>query len=409
MAERKYSEDLLIKASEIKQQFHTNNKVCDWMECEELLSELGYDVVCDENFRCAVKAYEKKKGLLKTREEVKTKEIENAREKLLETKFELDTKVQEFRDERNYLSRVKRPLSRTDIMCNTIKEVTSPLPYQTPYTFIKPNKRKRKMVCLLSDGQVGEMVKLPDTAGFNEYNFDIYKKRLDNYFNTIMTDCEDLKIDNIQILELGDHVEGDGNIYKSQKYYLENHVIKQVFQVADTHAMFIKGLVDNGIKQINTMAICGNHGRTGKDNHELANFDILAFDRTQLLLKDYKNINYQYSNTFMEVVNILGYNFLISHGDGMNKSTLENSFYKYAYMYNQKGINLYSMCIGHFHVPKCGDDIMSTAGDIIINGNIVGSNPLSIKNLQADNRPSQIYFIVEEGVGITYKKKCLLD
>jgi hypothetical protein len=39
---------------------------------------------------------------------------------------------------------------------------------------------------------------------------------------------------------------------------------------------------------------------------------------------------------------------------------------------------------------------------------MVGSNSLSVKQLQADNKPSQVYFVVEEGVGITYRRKCVL-
>jgi prepilin-type N-terminal cleavage/methylation domain-containing protein len=120
------------------------------------------------------------------------------------------------------------------------------------------------------------------------------------------------------------------------------------------------------------------------------------------------NINFQYSNTFMEVINILGYYFLIIHGDGMNKQTIENAFYKYSYMYAARGIQLYGLLCGHFHVPEI-KDVITTAGSIIINGNIVGSNYLSVQKLQSDNKPSQTYIVVEEGKGITYTRKVVLD
>jgi transposase-like protein len=326
----------------------------------------------------------------------------------LAKKIELDTKIQQFRDERNYLNKVKRPVSRTDAMLEVIREVTSPLPTQTPYIFIKPSKNKRKAVILSSDAQVGEMVKYTDTAGFNKYNFDVFKKRQQQYLNEVVADCQELGIDDVFVAFLGDDVEGTGNIYKRQKFYLESHIVKQIFDVSESNAWFLDSLNQNGIKHIDTMAVCGNHGMTGYDNHEMANFEVLAFDRTKLLLRDNKNINYQYSNTFMEVANILGYDFLMVHGEGMNKNTLENSFYRYAYMYQQKGKSLYSLMCGHFHTPLTFD-IMTTAGDIIVNGNIVGTNPLGVKNLQADNKASQVYFVVEAGKGITYKRKVVLD
>lgn len=408
MSESKYTDELLQKASDLKQQYHKEQFKTDWSEVEEILQGQGFNIVCDENFRCAVKRYESKNGILKKREEVINESIDIKNKELIAQKIEIDFKKQQLRDELTYVNKNKRPLSRTEAMCEVLKEVTSPLPIQKQFNIITPSKNRKIMVVLLSDAQVGEMLKTNDTAGFNEYNFDVFKSRMQKYLNEIISDCKELGINEIQLCQVGDDVEGTGNIYKKQKFYLESHVVKQIFDVSDSNALFIKSLYDNGIYKINTMAVSGNHGNVGYDNHELANFDILAFDRTKLLLNDYKDINYQYSNSFMEVVNILGYNFLLLHGDGLSKSTLENSFYKYAYMYNQKGIKLHAMICGHFHVPITLD-IMSSAGEIIVNGNIVGSNSLSIKNLQSDNKASQVCFVVEENKGITYKRKIVLD
>jgi len=323
-------------------------------------------------------------------------------------KFEIDRQIQEFRDERNYLNKTKRALCRTENMLKVLKDTTPSLPVQSPYIFIKPSKNYRVIVPLCSDGQVGEMVKMEDTAGFNTYNFDIFKKRQQKYFNTIVEDCIELGIDEAFIPFLGDEVEGTGNIYKKQKFYLEDHVVKQIFNISESNAWFLQSLNESGIKKIKTMAVCGNHGIVGYDNHAQANFDALSFDRTKLLLKDNQNIEYQYSQTFMEVVDILGFNFLLIHGDGLNKNTIENAFYRYSYMYGVKGKPLYGLLVGHFHTPLTMD-VISTAGSIIVNGNFVGSNHLSTHQLQADNKPSQTYIVVEEGKGITYTKKVLLE
>ncbi len=320
---------------------------------------------------------------------------------------ELDSKIQEFRDERNYLNKNKRAVSRTDNMLKKLEEVTSTIPIQTPYTFIKASPRKRVIVPICSDGQVGEMVKTQDTAGFNTYDFKKFKQRQEHYFNEIVNICAELGINESFVPFLGDAVEGNGSIYKRQKFYLEDHVVNQIFQISESNAWFLQGLYESGITKIKTMAVPGNHGNDGYDNHAQANFDVLAYDRTKLLLRNNENIDYQFSNTFMEVVSILGYHFLLVHGDGMNKATLENSFYKYAYMYANKGIQLYGLMTGHFHTPL-NIDVMSTAGDIIVNGNVVGSNHLSVNKLQADNKPSQTVLVIEEGVGITYKRKIVL-
>jgi hypothetical protein len=407
MSDKKYSDELLKKASELKQSYHKDGNKTDWSEVEEILQQQGFDIECNESFRCAVKRWEDEYGILKKKEEYKTHEIESAKEKLIEQKFELDTKIQEFRDERNYLNKIKRPISRTENMTKVLEEITPTIPIQSPYIFIKPNKNKRVIIPLVSDGQVGELVKIEDTGGFNTYNFETFKRRQQYYFNEIINDAMELGIDEAYIPFLGDDVEGNGKIYKRQKFYLESHIVEQIFKVSESNAWFLQSLNEAGIKKINSMAVCGNHGNDDYDNHAQANFDVLAFDRTKLLLRDNKNIDYKYSQSYMEVVNILGYHFLIIHGDGMNKSTLENAFYRYSYMYASKGIQLYGLLCGHFHTPLTLD-VMSTAGDIIVNGNIVGSNHLSVQKLQSDNKPSQIYIVIEENKGITYKRKVVL-
>lgn len=361
-----------------------------------------------EAFRSYVKKRQARENILPNREEVKSEQIEIKSKELLKQKIELNMKIQEFRDERIYLNKTFRPMSRTQMMLNVLKDNTTPIPTQSPYIFIKPHRNKRVIVPLVSDGQVGEMVKIEDTAGFNTYNFKVFKRRQQQYFNEIINDAQELGIDEAYIPFLGDSVEGNGKIYKRQKFYLEDHIVKQIFKVSESDAWFLESLNEAGIKKINVMAVAGNHGNDDYDNHAQANFDIVAFDRTKLLVRGNKNINYQYSESFMEVINVLGYNFLLIHGDGMNKQTLENSFYKYSYMYASRGIQLYSLLAGHFHTPLT-TDVMSTAGSIIINGNIVGSNHLSVNKLQSDNKPSQTYAIVEAEKGIIYQRKVVLD
>lgn len=375
---------------------------------ESLNDKNGQVFSSGEAFRSYVKKRQSKENILPSAEEYKSEQLEVKNKELIEQQIALDSRKQQFRDELTYINKVKRPISRTEAMCEVLKEITPTLPMQSPYIFIKPSKKRRIIVPLMSDGQVGELVKLEDTAGFNTYNFEVFKRRQQQYFNEIINDSQELGITEAFVPFLGDDVEGNGKIYKRQKFYLEAHVVKQIFKVSESNAWFLQSLNNAGIQSIKTMAVAGNHGNDDYDNHAQANFDVVAFDRTKLLLRDNKNIDYQYSESYMEVVNILGYNFLVIHGDGLNKQSLENAFYKYSYMYSAKGIQLYGLLCGHFHVPMTLD-VMSTAGSIIINGNIVGSNHLSVQKLQSDNKPSQTYIVIEEGKGITYQRKVVLD
>jgi hypothetical protein len=332
---------------------------------------------------------------------------DNILKEVQEKKFEVETQIQKLKDEQNYLKKVKRPITRTQNMVDKLEEITEQLPVQSPYMFIKPSYNKRVIVPLCSDGQVGEMVKLQDTAGFNKYNFDTYKRRQEYYFNEIINDSIELGINEAFVPFLGDDVEGNGTIFKRQKNYLEDEIVEQVFKVSESNAWFLQSLNNAGIKSIKTMGVPGNHGSDSYDGHAGSNFDILSFDRTKLLLQKNDNIDYQYCRSFMEVVNILGYNFLLIHGDTLRKEQLDNAFYKYSYMYANKGIQLYGMLCGHFHTPQT-TDVMSVAGSIIVNGNVVGSNLLGMQKFHAENKPSQTYIVIEENKGITYQRKVVL-
>jgi hypothetical protein len=180
---------------------------------DSLNNKNGYIFPSGEAFRSYVKKRQGKEDILPTREE-------NFNSELVKQKIELDFRKQQVRDELTYINKVKRPISRTEAMCEVIKEITSSLPTQTPYIFIKPHKNKRVIVPLMSDGQVGELVKLDDTAGFNTYNFEVFKRRQQQYFNEIINDSSELGIDEAFVPFLGDDVEGNGKIYKRQSYII---------------------------------------------------------------------------------------------------------------------------------------------------------------------------------------------
>jgi hypothetical protein len=377
-------------------------KDLEWEDIKELLSLKCHRDTLRKEAPGIYKTY--KYYQEKMQNQIKDKDILDEVQK---KKYEIERQIQKLKDEQNYLKKVKRPVSRTDNMVDKLVEITPTLPKQEPYIFIKPHHNKRIIVPLMSDGQVGELVKVEDTAGFNTYNFETFKRRQQHYFNEIINDSIELGINEVFIPFLGDDVEGNGNIFKRQKSYLEDHIVTQVFKVSESNAWFLQSLNESGMKTVRAMGVPGNHGMDGYDNHAQANFDIIAFDRTKLLLRDNKNIDFQYSDSFMEVVNILGFHFLLIHGDTLNKQKLESAFYKYSYMYANKGIQLYGMLCGHFHIPETRD-IISTAGSIIINGNIVGSNLLGVQKFNSENKPSQTYIVVEEDKGITYQRKVVL-
>jgi hypothetical protein len=327
-------------------------------------------------------------------------------------KQELEVARQSLLDERREVLKEKRLFSRTQWMAQKIHEVTTSFSPVKPFVIIKPSDRKpRRTLCVLySDGQVGELIQPPDTAGFNTYNINTFVRRSNAYADNVIEAARELEVEAVSIFQLGDSIEGSGRIYKRQRNYLDAHVIRQIFAASETQARFVEAVVGAGVPNVSVYAIAGNHGLDGYDSHENANFEWLVYDRAKLLLKEYVkeyDINYEIANTFMQVVPIYGYNFLCLHGDSIRKSEISRAFYRYSHMYAQRGIQIYSMLMGHWHSFE-EKDVMSTGGDIIINGNIAGANRLEIERMHADTKPAQVFFIVEEGVGITYRRKVVL-
>jgi hypothetical protein len=323
-------------------------------------------------------------------------------------KSELEVVRQGLLDERRELLKEKRSFNRTQFMAQKFQEITVPFSPVKPYAIIKPSDtHPRRTLCVLhSDGQVGELIQPPDTAGFNTYDIETFIRRDGAYANIVTDAAIDFDVEAVKVLQLGDSIEGNGRIYKRQRNYLDEFVIKQIFRASEAEARFVESIIGAGIKDVSVRAIAGNHGLDGYDSHENANFEWLVYDRSKLLLKEY-NINYEIADTFMQVVPIYGYNFLCLHGDGIRKSAKENAFYRLSHMYAQRGMPIYSMVMGHWH-SFTETDIITTAGDIIINGNIAGSNRLEVERLQLDTKPTQVFFVVEEGVGITYRRKVVL-
>jgi len=337
-------------------------------------------------------------------------------EEINKQKQELEMLSQAVRDERAKLNQEKRSLNRTKYIAQCLCETTSPIPRLAPYSIIKPvDKKPRRTLCILhSDGQVGELVTDSDTSGFNRYDLDTFLRRDQFLTQEIINMAHELKINNAVVFELGDSVEGNGRIYKSQRNYLETHIRNQIYASSEAHARFVEGLYRGGISELEVVAVPGNHGLDGYDSHEDANFDFLVYDRAKTLLELYHYrddscglVNYDIAESFMTVHNVLGFNFLCLHGEGMRKTSLSNGFYKYAHMFAERGQPIYAMVSGHWHEYQ-EKDVGTTAGGIIVNGSIVGTNRLALKRLQADTKPSQTVFIVEEGKGITYRRKVVL-
>lgn len=122
-------------------------------------------------------------------------------------------------------------------------------------------------------------------------------------------------IDGLRVLMLGDLLDGEA-IYPTQSFH---QAITSAEEQAERLATFMTGWL---IRQkaiwsnVEIDAVCGNHGRTGKDRNEASNFDRVFYTylRDRLTPHGIK-VNITQSDPFMMITHIHGWRFLMSHGN----------------------------------------------------------------------------------------------
>lgn len=123
------------------------------------------------------------------------------------------------------------------------------------------SKDKKTMVIIFSDDHFGKKVfrqknNEPDVV----FNIKIAEERIDFFMNKAYgVLSKDKNIDRVVFALVGDHIEGDGNIYPNQIVEMETSAVKQMESFVN---VFMKHLiqVSNFVNTIDIYSVPGNHG-----------------------------------------------------------------------------------------------------------------------------------------------------
>lgn len=150
------------------------------------------------------------------------------------------------------------------------------------------------------------------------YNPDVFKDRMNRLLLALVEKQQEFKtpIDVLHITLLGDANDGS-DIYATQPHH---QAITNVEQQAEELSEFLCDWLlrlQVYYPNIDIETIPGNHGRSGKFSHEMANWDIVTYKYLNFKLKGRIKVN-QHSpddyNGFVRKVNWLGWNYLLYHG-----------------------------------------------------------------------------------------------
>lgn len=274
----------------------------------------------------------------------------------------------------------------------------------------KDRKTTESAVLVGSCWHIGETINKEEMGGLNEYNFDIFVRRLQFLVgkaikftrqNMAMYNFEEL-----HVLLTGDMV--SGIIHEELAETNDLTIVEQATLGAFVTAQAILELAQ-AFPKVKVTCVVGNHGRIGPKKYfkhkQSVSWDYVFYTNLALLLKKQPNVSFNIPKSFWALVNIQGWNFLVMHGDlikswgsipfyGINREVAkwvkikasQDTFFNYTVM-------------SHFHTFAM---LQSPTGEDILNGSLKGGDEYAA-GLGLFNDPVQILFGVHPRYGKTWQ------
>ena len=186
-----------------------------------------------------------------------------------------------------------------------------------------PPERKAKWglheACLqLSDAHVGLKVDPRLTGGFGGYDLEIAAKRCrilrDSLIEITQIHQEAMTIKRLNIFELGDDIEGAGQIYPSQPFSMDTNLAQQWLAFGEMMINLLRTLLQV-YQTIKVFKVHGNHGRLTKkrdEGHPQDNIELLLWHYIAARLQDEQRIRFAISPCYFMLVRRMGRLFYLS-------------------------------------------------------------------------------------------------
>jgi len=337
----------------------------------------------------------------------------------IQKKEELVEKYKEvelLREQNRYLKKINKHLIKELSEVNTVisfiqENLKSFEPVPVPPPQIPDNKVVESVVCLFSDWHIGEVIKKSEVNGLNEYNFEIFTKRLEYLITKIIKFTKKNMVahvfDELNIFFLGDMV--SGIIHDDLVETNQMSIVEQTMLGAYVTAQALLELAMN-FPKVRVYCIVGNHGRLKRTKYakrkQVDNWDFIFYHFLKLFLDKQKNVEFHIPESTTAVVEVKGHLFVLFHGDtirrwmdipfyGINRTALKHielgasqgKFYRYFVM-------------GHHHQKISYQE--GLGGERIMNGCLSGISEYAYQ-FPLVSKPVQLMFAVHEKYGKTWE------
>ena len=336
-----------------------------------------------------------------------------------DNRIKLDKKLATYKGEADYYKKLYNGLLKDtikqEVIVDTIQEYTKGFP-SVPLKHLNNSDKtpfghqKQIVVAPLSDTHIGEQVHKEQMRGLNEYNFDIFNKRMYGWANQILKHTayrrQIAPIDELMIPMLGDMISGDIHDELARSNQMNN--MEQMIRGASIIAQALMYLAPHFTK-ITIPCVVGNHGRMTRKppmKDKYMDWDYMLYQWVATFCKNQENLNFHIPKSFMTTFKIHDRVVLIMHGDSISGAgssgaiagaiTKLRSVFQFIKtlqreiedsMDDDAEIEFDSVMIGHFHRI---DEIDIGTGELHICGTMKGPDEFALQRLHAATKPKQL-------------------
>jgi hypothetical protein len=194
----------------------------------------------------------------------------------------------------------------------------------------------------------------------------------------------------------GDMVEGIG-IFPGQAYEVEGHLFEQLFETSRIMESMVASFAQF-FEKVHVVCEFGNHGRIGRkgDMPYGDNIDRMAYQVTQDRTRHIKNVTWQSSDDWYQIVTIGAYKALLVHGDEIKSfggNTPAFGILRKANAWSTGVVEpFFDVYMGHFHTPMTLT--MANGGRVFVTGSPESHNEYAREFIAATSTPSQrLHFV----------------
>ncbi len=232
------------------------------------------------------------------------------------------TERQKLRDLTSRVNEVFRAEARSELLRENIYEAIKTLPKITPpdtTDIIENLDGKKELVLALGDFHFGAKIHVEGLEGetLNEYNEDVFKKRMTELFLHTATIVKKERIGRIHVFLVGDLI--DGMLRQSQLMRLEYGIVESTVRLSELLAHWL--IMLGGMANIEVYACTGNHSevrplKAKAREYEDENLEKIVMWYLEERCTEFEKIHVHAECKRFAKANVCGYSFLLLHGDG---------------------------------------------------------------------------------------------